>query len=129
MTWLLIIAIFGVIIYFFLKDRDKMLENQVDNFGGMKEKYSLLVEWLTTDPKSNITKIKRDHIEISCIYPSSVTQFLITENFKYVEIDWTSDLGSMGNHKLNWQFPNNINQEIMIEKIATDLQNYENKIF
>ncbi|WP_133256599.1 hypothetical protein [Flavobacterium tibetense] len=129
MTWIIIITIIGVIIYYFLKDRDKMLETQVDNFGGMKRKYSLLIEWLTSDPKARITKTTRDHIEISCIYPSSITKFLITENFNFVEIDWISNLGVMGNHKLNWKFPNNTHQESIIEKIGTDLQNYENSIF
>ena len=129
MTWIIVLVIIGIVIYFFLRDRDKMLENQVDNFGGMKNKYSLLIEWLTSDPKARVTKMTRDHIEISCIYPSSVTKFLITENFSSVEVDWISNLGVMGNHKLNWSFPNNTNQEQIIEKIGTDLQNYENRIF
>ena len=129
MTWIIIITIIGVIIYYFLKDRDKMLETQVDNFGGMNRKYSLLIEWLTSDSNAHITKITRDHIEISCIYPSSITKFLITENFNSSEIDWVANLGIMGKHRLNWKFQNSTTQEIMIEKIATDIENYENKIF
>lgn len=129
MIWIVVISIIGIIIYNFFKDRDKMLESQVDNFGGMNKKYSLLIEWLTSDPKAQITKNSRDHIEISCVYPSSITKFFITENFNTVEVEWVSNLGIMGNHKLDWKFPSNMNQEMIIEKIGTDLHNYENKVF
>ena len=129
MTWIIILVIIGIVIFYFFKDRDKMLEKQVDDFGGMKNKYSLLIEWLTSDPNSHITKVTRDHVEISCIYPSSVTVFLITENFNSVEIDYSANLGVIGKHELNWQFPNNMNQESIIEKVGTDLHNYADKIF
>lgn len=127
--WITIIVILGIIIYFFLRDRDKMLQSQVDNFGGMERKYSLIIEWLTNNPNSRITKKTRDHIEITATYPSSTTKFLITQNFNSIKIDWLSNLGILGNHQLNWNFPDNTNQEIIIEKIATDLKIYEDRMF
>lgn len=130
MIWLVLAVIFGYIIYSFLKDRDAALRAQVDSYGGVKNKYSDLVRWLTSDPNSRITKITRDSMEITAIFPTTKTIFFIQENFGIVEVSWEAYLGRfIGNHKLEWKFPHNENQFVMIEKISSDLQKYENKIF
>ncbi len=128
MTWLLILIIIGVIIFYFFKDRDKMLEQQVDNFGDMKQKYSTLIDWLTSHPKATITKINRDYIQVSLVLQTTATYWNITENFNKVEIEWDSRFGVMGNHKLKWNFDSTTSQTDMIEKIGTDLAEYEGKI-
>ena len=56
MIWVIIVATIGVIIFFFLRDRDKMLDSQVDNLGGIKEKYSEIIEWMTLEPKAKVVK-------------------------------------------------------------------------
>lgn len=55
-TFLILIA--GVIIFYFLRvrDRDRMLVSNVDANGGMKIKYSELIGWLRSDPNAKITK-------------------------------------------------------------------------
>lgn len=130
MIWLLIVVILGYIIYSFLKDRDVALKAQVDSYGGIKNKYSDLVNWLTSDPNSRIIKITRDSIEITAVFPTTKTTFFIQENFNTVEIYWEAYLGAFfGNHKLNWKFDHNENQLVIIEKISKDIQSYENQIF
>lgn len=129
MVWVLIIGIIGVVIYFFLKDRDKMLEASVDNKGGMRQKYSDLIGWLTDDPNAKITNVTRDHVTIVNRMPTTKTTFLITENFDGVDIEWYAELGSMGNHNKKWKFPKGTSEETMVIKIGTDLQNHEKKMF
>jgi hypothetical protein len=106
-----------------------MLNNQVDNQGGMKQKYSEIINWLSTHQNAKISKIKRDYIEISCIMQTTATYFNILETFDGVEIEWIARLGMMGNHNLKWKFPSTTSEEEIIKKISFDLQEYENKMF
>lgn len=128
MIWVIIVIIIGVIIFFFLRDRDKMLNSQVDGHGGMKQKYSQLIEWMLNDPKAKLVKVSRDHVQISCVMQSTATHFFITETFSGVEIDWKAHLGIMGNHKLTWKFPSSISDDDIILKIGTDLEDYYSKL-
>jgi len=129
MTWLIIIIIVGVIIFYFLRDRDKMLAIQVDNEGGIKKKYEELVNWLTDDPNAKITKLTRDHIQITLLGRTTSTNFFITETFGGVEIEWTTNLGPLGIHKKNWTFESGTSNEDIIEVIGIYLQEYQRKIF
>ena len=128
MIYVIILLIVGVIIFFFLRDRDKMLAQQVDANGGMKQKYALLIEWLTSEPNAQIVKIKRDHIQISMKMQTTETLFYITETFNGVEVEWNAKFGMMGNHEKKWKFSLNTTNEEMIEKIGTDIDEYSRKI-
>ena len=57
MIWTISLFIVAIIIFYFLRDRDKMLNAQVDGHGGIKEKYSELIEWLLSDPNAKLVKI------------------------------------------------------------------------
>lgn len=129
MTVVVILVIIGLILYYFFRDRDKMLETQVDSEGGMQNKYSLLIDWLTNHPDARITKVRRDYVQISMIGQTTATYFSITENFEKVEVEWDARLDIMGNHRLYWSFASRAPQQIMIEKISKDLERYENEVF
>ena len=118
MFWaFLIIGIVGYIIYSFLKDRDQMLTRQVDRHGGMATKYSHLIERLTSDPSAKVVKVTRDHIHIRAVGTATATNFLITENFNSVEVEWVGQLAMLGTHKKKWSFPHNYPQDKMIEEM------------
>ncbi len=127
MTWVVILVIAGIIIFYFLKDRDKMLENQVDTHGGMRQKYSTLIKELTTNPNSKVVKITRDHIQISCAMQTTITNFFITENFNGIEIEWEARLGLMGNHNKKWTFPSTTSNDEIIRKMGADIEDYTSK--
>ena len=129
MTFVILLLIIGVIIYFFLKDRDKMLESQVDGHGGIKQKYSTLIQWLTNYPNARVVKVTRDHVQISCIMQTTATYFFITETFGGVEIIWDARLGIMGNHKMKWDFTSTTSEEEMIERIGVYIEEYNEKLF
>ena len=129
MSWLVILVIIGVIIFFFLRDRDKMLNIKVDSYGGMEKKYSQIVEWMTQEPGAKIVNITRDHIQTSYITQTTATYFFITETFNGVEIEWDARLGFSGNHKLKWKFQPNTNEEVIIVRIGTEIQDYYEKMY
>lgn len=124
-----IVIIFGIIIFFFLKDRDKSLQNQVDANGGIHNKYHLLIGFLSNHPNAKITKITRDYIKIDCMMQTTSATYEILQNFNEIEVFWNSNLGLMGQHKLKWSFNSTMPQEKMIAKIHEDLNNYENRLF
>jgi hypothetical protein len=65
MWFLIIITIIGFIIYSFTKDHNEFVKTNVTNYGGMKEKYKILVEYLTEHPSSRISQLTKDSIIIT----------------------------------------------------------------
>lgn len=124
-----ILVILGVVIYFFLKDRDASLQNQVDFHGGIQNKYQTLIAFLSNHPQAHISKVSRDYVKINCTMSSTSTTFEILQNFNQIDVFWYSNLGMMGKHSLKWSFDADSDQDTMVEKIAADLKDYENAIF
>ena len=121
MFWiLLIIGIIVYILYSFSNSRNQMLQRQVDMHGGMAKKYAYLIETLTSDPSINVVKATRYHIHIRGTGQATATNFLITESFNTVIIEWIGQMALMGTHKHKWTFPHNYPQE----KMAKEIQEY-----
>jgi len=129
MTLVILLLIIGIIIFFFLRDRDKMLDSQVDGHGGMKQKYSILIQWLTNNPNARVVKATRDHVQISCVMQTTATYFFITETFGGVEIIWDARLGIMGNHKKKWDFSSTTSEEEIIVIIGLYIEEYNDNLF
>lgn len=121
MIWFALALIFGYLIYSFSRDRDRMLAVQVDRFGGMSEKYKLIITELTNDPNARVAKVTRDHIHIHYQGAISSADFFITETFNKVEISWVTNMGRLGQHKKKWEFHNNYPQEKILGEIQTYL--------
>lgn len=118
MFWIiLIIGIVAYIIYSFSRDRNKMLQRQVDMQGGMAKKYEYLIEKLTETPGAKVVQVTRDHIHIRAAGQTTATNFLITEGFNSVEIEWVGQMAMLGTHKHRWTFPHNYPQQKMFEEI------------
>jgi hypothetical protein len=105
-----------------------MLQNELGS-EGMKEKYNLLIHWLTNDPNARIVKTTSDHVHISSRMPTTKTDFILTQNFGKLEVDWQAQLGIKGNHNLHWEFSSDMDQEDMINRIGQDLHDYEQSKF
>jgi len=125
MFWIIvIIGIVGYILYSFLKDKDKMLKNQVDAYGGMAKKYEYLIRGLIDNrPNARITELKRGSITL--FIPMEVTghNYFIDELFNYtvqVEYICKSAIGEI--YKYKWTFPDNYPQEKMVSEILEHLE-------
>lgn len=116
----IILIIIVVLIYFykFYSDRNKMLSDQVDQKGGMIEKYNILTDSLLNSYGTRIVQVKRDHIHILVDHYTTIYDFLITENFNSVEIKWIGRMDHYGEYKHKWTFPHNYPQEKMIDEIG-----------
>lgn len=118
MFWIvLIIGVVGYILYSFFRDRDHMLQRQVDMQGGMAKKYEYLIDRMTSDPSAKVVKVTRDHIHIRATGQATATNFFITESFNSVEIEWVGQMAMLGTHKHKWSFAHNYPQDKMISEI------------
>ena len=129
MLWIIVIGIIGYIAYSFLKDRDSTLKRQVDMQGGMAKKYEYLIGKMTDDPSMKVVKVTRDHINIRGTSTTSTTNFLITESFNSVVIEWIGQLSIYGTHNKKWTFVHNYPQEKMLQEIETFLKWKSKEIF
>jgi hypothetical protein len=116
-----IIAIVVFILYRFISDREKMLNNVQEN-GGLQEKYKVLLTYFLSDPDAKITIITRDNIVISWKGAYSSAQFSIMQNFGTININWASNNSVAGVVKEKWEFSENIDQHAMAKKIIQDIE-------
>lgn len=129
MIYIVVAVVIVFVIGKFFIDRDKMIEKQVDNQGGMRVKYKTLIDLLTQEPSAKIVETKRDMVHIRSQGNPCSTDFFIIEHFDASRIEYVGNMGLLGVHKLDWKFPQNFSQEKMYEKIGTDINEKMQKIF
>lgn len=118
MFWIIFIMfIGGYFAYTFNKDRDEMLNAQVDSHGGMAKKYDFLVCKLTGDVNAKVIKVTRDHIHIRYENLGTTMNFLIDELPNQVQIEWIANVGIYGKHTNKWIFEHSYPQANMIVEI------------
>ena len=120
MFWIFVVLACGCIAYKFFQDRNQMLNQQVDIYGGIEKKYKFLVEKLLEEPNSKVVKVARDQIHITIEGNSTQTNFIITENFKKTEIFWVVKMAFLGTHKNKWTF----NEDYPQYKMLSEIQDY-----
>ena len=111
------------------KERNKLLEKQVDSFGGMANKYKYLIERLTAHPDAKVVKITRDHVHIRAVGNATATNYLITEMLNTVEIEWVGQMGYLGEHKKKWVFPDTYSQPLMVGEIENYMEKKSKEMF
>lgn len=121
MWWIIIIGILGYVIYKFISDNEK-LKQSLDKSGGMQEKYAVLLSYLMSSPSSKITQLSRDSIDVQTNTDYFQHYFSLLHAFdNNVIITWKAS-GALGQFQEKWQFPANMDQRQMAEKIDHDTQ-------
>lgn len=124
MWWIVIIGIVLFTIIKFASDNNKQA-NAVAKQGGMRNKYRTLVEYaLAGHQHSHIIREDGTSVTVGCSSPGGSTYFDIVQTFGTVTIRWHSTSVLVGNHKLEWQFDEFIDQNIMVNKIEHDIEVY-----
>lgn len=128
MWWIIII---GIILFIFIKfasDNNKQA-NAVAKQGGMRNKYRTLVNYaLAGHENSHIVSEDGTGISIGCASSGGNTYFDIVQTFGTVTIRWRSTSIMMGNHKLEWNFNEFMDQQKMIDKIENDIEVYMSNV-
>lgn len=122
--WWIIGGIVLFIVIKFIHANNKQA-NAVAKQGGMRNKYRILVDYfVASHERSHIIREGGTSITVGCSSAGGSTCFDIVQTFGTVTITWRSTSIVMGNHKLEWQFDEFLDQEKMIEKINHDVDMY-----
>ncbi len=128
MWWVIIIGIVVAVIIKFAYDSNKQAES-VSKQGGMRIKYRTLINYvLESDSKAKIFKETSTFISVGVSSLGGTTVFLIQQTFGKVNIQWKFDSPVFGNHKLEWDFDEFLDQNKMIQKIENDLSIYQSNV-
>jgi len=125
--WIIIIAVLIFVIFKFLYDRNKQA-SKITKEGGMKNKYRELIEFLMRDSRTKIFQETSDSITLGISSLGGTTLFILIQTFGHVTVQWKVDNPLLGKHKLEWRFDEYDDQEIMTEKIANDIQKYQDNV-
>ena len=119
MIWILILAVIVWLLFKFVKEHNEHIQTHVTNYGGMDEKYSVLIEFLQ-GAGMHITKLGASSIELKNKAESAncVMYYIGT----HLEILFITNMPLLGYQKKKWVFPDGYPQEKMIEEI----DNYAN---
>jgi len=122
----IIVLVILVIVFYTLWNRDKKLASQVDTYGGMQNKYKLLVENFMLWPDSKITLVTRERIEITSAGQGlTAEKYVINEGDGVVEIMWQLKMAFGKESSKKWTFKHDSSQEKMLEVIANSLQDFK----
>ena len=126
--WFVIISSIVVIIglFFFSKFR---MERKIKREGGMAGKYAKLISLiLEEEPRCRINKETPSYISIGFSNYSGSTLIGILSTFSTVTITYRTRGKFFGDHKLQWDFPIDGDQEYMVHKMNKDISIYFEKI-
>jgi hypothetical protein len=117
MAWIIIIVLIIIFfIFIFRKDYKDNVQTNITNFGGMKNKYNILIDYLTAYPSSKITKLTQDSLVIS---GPNMTFYLDYIGIN-VEIELKAFMPLVGKFSKKWKYPDDFPQD----KIIQEIENY-----
>lgn len=124
MWWKIILAVVVWILFSFIRDLNKQ-KNNIKQQGGMKLKYRVLIDnILSKSPQNMEVKETSDSILIGASSAMGSVLFMIVQTFSVVTVQYKSKNPMIGNVKLEWEFNPNMDQNLMFEKIDSDLKEH-----
>ena len=120
--WTFIIILVVIMIGKFIYDSSKQSE-QVKSEGGMREKYSTLIEYLLDHPNSRIYQETNTFLSIGVSSAAGSTVYYLQQTYGNITIQMKIKNNPLiGNINMEWTFPESMNQRHMIQKIENDIQ-------
>ena len=129
MIWIVIIVVIVLIVIATFNKKDEALKYQVDSFGGMAKKYELLISELTKHEQTKVTKATRDTVVILWDGNSTKMNFIITEIYNKVQIDWVGNFNIYGTQKHQWTYPHTYPQDKIYSEISEFLEIKMKEVF
>lgn len=118
---LVIVAIFAKFLY----DKNKQ-SVQIGRQGGMSNKYKTIVAHLMGGhSNSKIFQETSDSLTLGVSSAGGTTVFRLIQTFGKVAVIWELNSPLFGKHKLEWEFPEFMDQDKMFERINDELGQYQ----
>lgn len=129
-TFLFILGLLIVgILAKYLYDKEVYFKREIDAYGGIKNRFPILINAMLEQPSTRIIKESRNHIIIQTNFFKTSLVFIVTLYFNKVEVRWLANLGIMGKHNHKWMFPINYPEELMLQEINTYIEAKNASIF
>ena len=121
--WTFIIVIVVFIIGRFLYDTAKQ-SSEIKEHGGIRQKYSILINnFLHGHERCRILQSSNTFVAVGVYGAAGSQVYYIYPTYGNVTIRMEIKNNPLwGNMKMEWTFPENLDQNIMIEKINTDIE-------
>lgn len=123
--WLffILMGIIALVLFSFTRAR-KTQQIKVIQQGGMIVKYRDLISFLMADPSAKITLVNAEHVIINLHGEHEVFRFIVAQTFGKVTVIWKLQDYRVGNHKLEWTFPEYDDQRRMSIVILHEVTSY-----
>lgn len=123
MWWLIGVIVVGLIIYNINKDHKEHVQTHISNYGGMLEKYKVLITYFKSGGLS-IQKVTKDSVVLS-----SKSMMWTLDYVGYdLEVRMKGFMPLLGNVYKKWIFPGGYPQEKMIEEFENYIDWQMNQI-
>lgn len=120
----IIIGIIIVIAFIYLNKKGNEINRTISE-GGMIKKYSVIINSIMNeDSRSQITHVSGDQVHIDLSTAGGNTLFILIHNNNHLTVKWKVLSPIYGSHNKKWTFPSDLDQEIIIDKITSDLDIY-----
>lgn len=122
--WTFIIVIGVLIIGKFLFDTARQ-SSKIKEQGGIRQKYSILInKFLQGHERCRILQSSNTLVSVGVQGPAGSQIYYIYPTYGNVTIRMEMKNNPLwGNMKMEWTFPENMDQNLMIEKINNDIEN------
>lgn len=126
--WIILLVVVLVIAFLYLNNKGNEI-NQTIREGGMIKKYSVIVNSiLSEDVRAQVTHVSGDQIHITLLSSGGKTLFILIHNNNHLTIKWKVASPVFGSHEKKWTFPSDLDQNIIMEKVLTDLESYQSSL-
>lgn len=128
--WILIIIAL-VVIFIIIGARNSMksfINNKVTTRGGMLIIFKTLIDGLLQDDNARIFKVTDNSISLGVTNIDGTTMFRINQLYDKVSVDWKLSSITYGNHILRWEFPDQLDQNKMLETITSHVIKHSDKL-
>ena len=119
--WIFIVAIIAIVIIVKTKSKSDEVVEHVASHGGMREKYSVLVErLLLSHPNMAVITETRTFMDIGMNNPDGSSHFYfqqVSNNAVMIQYELKGD-PTMPDFKIEWTFNDSYDQKIMLLKIG-----------
>lgn len=123
--WTFIIIVIVLIVGKFLYDRNQQ-SVQIGRQGGMSNKYRTLIAHLMGGhSNTKIFQETSDSLSLGVSNAGGSTIFRLLQTFGKVTVSWEMSSPLFGKHKLEWSFPEFMDQNEMFERIGNDMVKYQ----
>lgn len=127
--WILVI----IIVAFLLLRYNTIQHNKSHEepaIGSVSKKYSKLISILKSGyPDTRTIHATPNTITLGVISDGGSTIFRLQQNLDLLIVSWDVDNTLFGKHYLRWEFPQFMDQDLMVEKMTKDINEYQLKLF